>query len=528
MSQATSTLPATVKELQSLVVQLQAEKEDYKKKYLSLRKDLFGKKSEKISVAAAQDHLFNEAEKLNDEKEKSKTIKVKGHRRKRKPKRDSIPAHIERKEIRHDIENKTCTCCGKELKHIGDDLTERLNVIPERIYAEKHVYPKYRCSDAKCIRLEEGKSSEVISAPRNHFLKSAIVSATLLARIIIKKYLDSLPLYRQEGMFRRHDIQISRQSLANWVIQGYKNLEIMKEFFMEDLVTGKCILIDESVFQVLRENTASKNHKYYIWHMRASPPPSSDLGKTAPSPGYVAYYEYQPSRSTAFLEDHFKNYKGSIVSDGWSSYNVLAKKLNLGHGGCWAHARRKFYKAWDQDEDNKDAQKFIALIGDLFKLEEINEEQEHINSLKFRDKFILPVIDQIDLFMKKTEGDYPGTSYLGEAISYTKRQWVKLTYFLQDENVPIHNNETENGIRPFVVGRKNWLFAVSPKGANASALWYSLIQTAIANDLNPEKYLIYLFEHWQSTKNREQQKALMPNRVDKKVIEEFYEVYGQV
>ena len=518
MADASTALLANLQSAHQKIRLLQAEVTDYKQKYYALRRDLFGRKSEKISVSDAQNHLFNEAERLVAEaRKKTKRTKGKGHTRGKKRRRDSIPPHIERKEIRHDIADKACTDCGKELKHIGDDITERLNIIPEQIYAEKHIYPKYRCSNKKCLRVSKDQAPEIKSAPRLHFLKAAIVSASLLARIIIRKYLDALPLYRQESIFRRHDIEISRQSLANWVVQGYKQLEEMKILFREELVMSKCILIDESTFQVLNEDRAdAKNKKYYIWHMRASPPS-----------GEIAYYEYQPSRNSEFLQGYFKDYGGAILSDGLKTYDTLTAKLKLGHGGCWAHSRRYFFKALDQDPENPDLKTILDLIGSLFKLEEIKDEQRHLDALKFRQRLISPVINTIKSFLKEKEAEYPQSTLMGKGISYTQAQWPKLTYFLKNKHLPIHNNDTENGIRPFVIGRKNWLFAVSIMGADASALWYSLIQTAIANGLNPEKYLVYLFEMWPLAKTTEEKRALMPNRVLQTKVDSFYEGYGQ-
>lgn len=519
-------LPNTVEELQAAFLDLhnnfekeKTQKEDYKKKYEDLRRQMFARKSERLKLPEVdQGRLFNEAE--QDVPEIGQTTIVKSHRRKKKQskaRKPTIPEGLPEKEFRHDLpaDRQACPCCEKTMQSIGEDTTRELHVIPEQLIVHKHIYPKYACSQCK-------DDATVISAERNRFLPGSIAGSGLLSYIIQRKYQFGLPLYRISSMFKAIEVDISRQSMSNWIISAAKRLTPLYNLVKAELKNSNCLYIDETPLQVLKEPGRPNSTKSYMWHMRASP------GKNP-----VCYFEYTPGRSAKFLGDWLNDYKGTILTDGWKSYDTLAANLGLAHAGCWAHVRRYFFKTREEDPQNEDATHLLYLIRNLFRLEEAYNRINASNTfrLKNRQRFSAPVVTQIDIYISEIEGKYPPKSRMGESIQYLKGQWEKMVLFLEKPEVKIHNNDVENGIRPFVIGRKNWLFSGCPAGAHASSLFYSLIETSKANGLNPYDYLAFLFEKFpaiQKSGNREELIGLLPQNITRADLSEFFAEYGQV
>ncbi|MES0492066.1 MAG: IS66 family transposase [Leptospirales bacterium] len=528
-------LPNTVGELQEVIQKIHTEfakslekekslndnllleKEDYKKKYEDIRRLMFARKSESLKLSdEGQGRLFNEAEQVAPEA--GKTSVVKSHRRKKKQPKErkaTIPEGLPEKEFRHDIpeDQKACPCCEDPMQNIGEDTARELHVIPEKLIVHKHVYPKYACSECK-------DDSTVVSAGRNRLLPGSIVGSGLLSYIIQRKYQFGLPLYRINSMFKTIGVDISRQNMSNWIISAAEKLKPLYKTLKEELKKGSCLYIDETTLQVLKEPGRPNTTKSYMWHMRAS------LDKNP-----VCYFEYTEGRSTKFLDDWLRDYEGTILTDGWKSYDTLAASASLDHAGCWAHARRYFFKTSKEDPLNKDVVHVLKLIQKLFRLEKAYDKFNKPNDLRLKNRrrFSAPVINQIDLFISEIESKYPPKSRMGESIKYTKNQWIKLILFLEKPEVKIHNNDVENGIRPFVIGRKNWLFSGCPAGARASSLFYSLIETAKANGLNPYDYLTYLFEKFPLTYKEsgvEKLSDLLPQNVTAADLSDFFAEYG--
>ncbi|MHC4780271.1 MAG: IS66 family transposase [Planctomycetota bacterium] len=512
-------LPNDVEKLKEIIQKEKSEKEFYKKEYEDLRRQIFARKSERLKLPVEeQDRLFNEAEEAFTKPEQS--VAVKSHRRKKKlakKRKPVIPEGLPEKVIQHELTDKEreCSCCEEPMEKIGEDTARELHVIPEQLIVHKHIYPKYACSKCK-------EDSTIASPERNRFLAGSIAGSGLLSYVIQRKYQFGLPLYRIDAMFKAIEVDISRQSMSNWIISAAKKLAPIYKILKNDLKKGQCIYIDETPVQVLNEKDRPNTTKSFMWHMRAS----FDQKE-------VCYFEYRQGRSANFLQNWLRDYKGSILTDGWKSYDTLVTAIGVDHAGCWTHARRYFYKTAQEDKDNKDAAHLLHLIGKLFRLEAACERVKNDNEfrLKNRRRFSAPIIKQIEKYIYEIESKYPPKSRMGESIQYTKNQWSKLILFLKKPTVKIHNNDVENGIRPFVIGRKNWLFSGCPEGAHASSLFYSLVETAKANGLNPYDYLTYLFEKFpaaQKSGEFEQLTALLPYHVTTKELSGFFGEYGQI
>jgi hypothetical protein len=271
--------------------------------------------------------------------------------------------------------------------------------------------------------------------------------------------------------------------------------------------------IDETSVQVMNEKNRKNTTKSYMWVFR---------GGTADNP--VILFRYNPTRRGDFVNDLFSSYEGVIQTDGYQGYNALGEKEKIVHAGCWAHVRRKFVDAKGNSKgDNSFAHSIISMIKKLYDVEtEIREKKYNGEEiLKLRNKESRPVVKKIGDMLEKNRHSIAPKSLTGKAISYAVDLWPRLSVYLDNPIIPIDNNLVENAIRPFTVGRKNWLFSGSPRGAEASAGIYSIIETAKANSLEPYWYMRYLFEKLPACKSDDEIRLIMPNRIDPQIIEDF-------
>jgi transposase len=466
-----------------------------------LQKLVFGKKSEKLTpVDELQGRLFNEAETssgeaLDDsndsdktetaEKADADTTIVKQHTR-AKAGRKPIPADIPRKEIVHDIsdEEKKCACCGKERPSIGSEATEELEYEPAKIYVNKHIYPKY--GPCTCDKSFEQEKPEVISAPaRKRMLPGSIAGEGLLAFIFTSKFCDAIPFYRQSKMIGRIDVDISRATMCNWQISAVEKMELFFDVMKETLKGGNFIRMDETTVQVLHEENRDPSSKSYMWVAIGYPSRGRPL----------VMYEYHPSRAGDIPLKFLEGFKGYLQTDGYAGYNAAVTMYELIHVGCFAHARREFYKAYDQKKKDSRAFKALSIIKKIYEIESDLREKNLENDVfvEKRRKAVTPVLDELHAFCVQTKDIVTPSSLIGEAVSYTLNEWSKLIRYLDLACMTPDNNEIERSIKSFVIGRKNWMFSNTPTGAHASAGMYSLIESAKANRLDPYLYLRFLF-----------------------------------
>lgn len=444
--------------------------------------DKFSKSSEKVNPL--QPELFEEftTEVLEEILEE---LTVPEHKRKkvgRKPIDESIP----RQEIIHDIpeEDKICAC-GCDMVKISEETSERLQVVPEKVYVEKHVRPKYACRNCEGSGDEDKPVFRVAPAPPS-LIPGSIMTGGLLSYILINKFCDYLPFYRQEKKFERFGAPISRQNMSNWTIKSYRVLKELNKLMKEKLKSGSFIQMDETTVQVHGEDGKADSSNSYIWVTKGGPPEF-----------HIALYEYDRSRSSKYIRDFVEDYSGFLQSDGYQGYDSVLKSNNqVTHVGCLAHARRKIYDAYKADKKLKQSNAVINKIQKIYSTEKklrakgLTSEQ----FLEERIKLVTPLLDDLKKWLDKKVMILRPTSHLGKAILYTLGQWDKIVQYLECPYLTPDNNAAERTVKPFVMGRKNFLFAGSTEGADAMCFYYSLIETAKLNGINPYAYLRWVFE----------------------------------
>ncbi|MGJ7462089.1 IS66 family transposase [Halomonas sp. MA07-2] len=448
----------------------------------------FGPSTEKYRIEQG-DLLINEAEVAVDEKdaaapdepatEESSAEARQPAKRRSRGGRVALPPELPRVEVVHELPEDARRCAedGTELKVIGEAISEELHVVPARVEVIRHVRRKYACPAC-----EEGV--QIAPAPAKLLPKSN-ASATLLAYVATAKYQDALPLYRQSQIFARHGAEIPRNTLARWMVQVGERLMPLVEALRQHLLQAPLIHMDETTLQVNAEAGRAASATSYMWLQRGGPPGQQ-----------VVLFDYDASRAGRVPVRLLGDYAGRLVTDGYEGYAEVVRKNGITHAGCWAHARRKFVEAQKVQPKGKTGKADWALnqIRKLYAVEKQAKGLEPEAHQALRDQKSRPLITQLRTWLDKSLTQVLPKSALGKALHYLDGQWTRLTRFLDDGLIPLDNNPAENAIRPFVVGRKNWLFSHTPSGAQASAAIYSLIETAKVNGLSPYEYLQFVFE----------------------------------
>ena len=462
----------------------------------TLRHKQFGASSEKGSVD--QINLFNEAETESDEQpDVSDKIVVPTHHRK-KQKRVSIPADIPRELIVHDLPDneKICPHDGTELKCIGEEASEQLDIIPAKITVLRHLRKKYACP---CCE------QYVVTAPKPaQPIEKSIAAPGLLAQVAVSKYCDGLPLYRQISMFKRIGVELDRGTLANWMIKLGGLVQPLINRLQEIACEQSVLHMDETPLQVLNEPDKTAQSKSYMWVIAATQAST-----------HIVLYHYSASRSGETPKHLLADFNGALMVDGYEGYSAVCGSNNLSRLGCWAHARRKFIDVQRQQPKAKagKSDQALAFIQKLYRYEQLAKGKTADERHAIRQTQSKPEIDKLKKWLEKARGNTPPKTALGKAITYLHNQWGRLTGYTENGAWPIDNNRAENAIRPFVIGRKNWLFANSQAGAHASANLYSLIETAKANNVEPYEYLKQIFTLLPQAKSLENIDALLPQCV---------------
>ena len=472
---------------------------EYQAKYLLIKEqyDLliykrFMRSAEQLQADKNQPLLFTEkAAKAEEAKEKDtvELIEIKSYKRNKKG-RKAIDPGIERIERIIDISESEKTCaCGEKLTKIGEESSEKLIFIPAKIYVDKAIRPKYACRACEGTE-DEDKPTVKIAPVEPSIIPRSIVSPSLLATIIIQKYEYHLPFYRQEKLFMQIGVRISRQDMCNWQQKGYKALEPLYDIFKETVKSGPVIRMDETTVQVVYEAGRSYTQESYMWLARGGPP-----GKP------VVLYEYRETRAGKHAKELLEGFSGYLQTDGYEGYDLAVKDMpGIIHVGCFAHARRRFFEAAQIAEQGGTAKEGIEYIRRLYeienKLREEKEEQGQTDEefLAKRKERAKPVLADFKTWLLNNVDIVPPSCLLGKAVGYSIRQWDKLIRYLESPYLTPDNNASENAIRPFVLGRKNWLFNQTADGAESSCGMYSLIETAKQNGLVPMRYLMALFE----------------------------------
>jgi transposase len=466
-----------------------------------LKAQLFGRSSEKTphaEVSPDQRWLFNEAEALAPAVQLApERILIPAHSRQKRG-RKPLSADLQRVEVLHDLADheKVCAKDGTALERIGEEISEQLDYQPAQVRVIRHIRPKYSCP---CCR----QGVQIAPTPAALFPKS-LATPALLAHIVTAKFVDGLPLYRQEAQFDRLGVSLGRATMAGWMIRlGGTHLVPLINLLNEQMLEQPLIHSDETSLQVLHSEKAP-TADHWMW-VRVSGPPGRR----------IVLFDYDPSRGGTVPKRLLQGYEGILLTDGYEPYAIVAAELKLVHAGCMAHARRKFDQARKATPgDSSHAKSALDFIRELYLIEHTLWDREKPltpeQRVAIRQARSAPLMERFHNWLEALSPQVLPESRLGKAVHYTLGQWPKLTTFLSHGEVPIDNNRCENAIRPFVLGRKGWLFSDTVHGAVASANLYSLVETAKANGVEPHAYLSRLFERLAHLTTVEDYEAMLP------------------
>lgn len=455
----------------------------------------FGKSSE---VSPGQGELFDESTTDSEEQVEADTQTVSYTRT--KPKRKPLPKDLPRDTVVLDIpeSDKVCACCQGELHCIGEDCSEKLDFIPAQLKVIETVRPKYACRE--CEKTDTQNVIQQVAMPPS-IIPRGIATPSLLSQVITGKFQYSLPLYRQEAMFKQYGIELSRRTMSDWMQKCADALLPLYDRLHKKLLEQPVIQADETTLNVIKEARAN----CYMWvYCTGKDTPD----KHSPIPNIVLY-DFQPTRSGQCAVNFLQGFDGYLNVDGYQAYASTHATL----AGCWAHARRKFIEAEKAMPKGKAGKATLAIsqINKLYAVERLASQTDNAEGvLNIRQDQAPTILTQHKSWLEKSITQVPPSSIIGKAIQYNLNQWEKLTVYLTDGRINIDNNRAERAIKPFVIGRKNWLFANTGNGARSSAVLYSIIETAKANGLIPYDYLVKLFEELPNRKEGDDLEDLLP------------------
>jgi transposase len=482
----------------------------------------FGRSSEQSNVASNQGDLFTEPDDLVPEENgetRDDIVTVAAHT-KRKPGRKPIDPKHPRFERVIDIpdEDKQCAC-GHELVRIGEDVSERVQVIPEQIWVDRVVRPRYACHHCEGSG-DESKPAVRVAPVEPTIVPKGIATPSLIAFILVNKFVDHLPFYRQEKRFERIGITISRQDMSNWTIRTAQVLQPLIGRFRVLIRGGPVVNVDDTRVQVMNEPGRADTTNSFMWLARGGPP-------DAP----VTLYRYSPTRNADYLRELLGGTSLYMQGDAYQVHELLAKEESgIIRVGCFAHARRKFHEAAQGSKKAGAAHEGMKYIAQLYRVEtELRADNpDDAAFAEARRERVQPILEKFHRWLMRKQETVVPSSLLGKAVNYTLDEWIALIRYLDHPALTPDNNAAENAIRPFVLGRKNWLFSGSPNGADASCTIYSLIETAKRNGLNPFSYLYYILSEAPRIKNTDDWDRLLPGNLTQETISDAYPVPGRI
>lgn len=517
-------LAATTVELKTLGGELRVvrtERDLLKEQLNRFKRKLFDARSEAAASVQQKDMFFNEAEaegakaqpaaeETGDDKAGDDQVEVPAHKRTKRGRKPLDPA-LPREVVRHELPEyeRVCPHDGSALTEIGVEVSEQLDIVPQQVRVLRHERVKYACP---CC---DGAIKLAARPPQ--VIPKGLLSEAAHAWVITAKYLDGLPLYRQAALLGRFGgTDWSRNTLAAGVVKVGMAVQPLVNLLRDEMLAAPIVYGDETELQVLKEPGRKAQAKSYLWAQMTE---ASGEDGTGPP---IRLFAYSPSRSTETARTLYAGMRrGSVLmSDGYKPYEAIAQEHRLVHLGCWAHARRGFHEALqalpkDKRGPEQLPARFIELIGRMYHVDaEARRAGVEPDALRHRrQEHTAPVLAEIETLLTTNLHAVLPSSLLGKALHYLASQWPKLVRFVDDGHYPLDNNACENAIRPFVVGRRNWLFADTVAGANASANLYSLLQTCQVNGIDGYRYLKALLVALPSAKTAEDFEALLPWRI---------------
>lgn len=504
-------LKALIREQAKVITMMEAKLSWSEEKLRAWELRYFGRKSEKSTPSEEkQNRLFDEAEGNADNSGCAviEKIVVPAHERKkkgRKPKVDSLPVQ----EVVHELDEaeRACPCCGQARPQIGEERTSEYDLVPAHLVKIVHVRKKY--GPCSCARFEEGTAPRVIAAAGPaKIVKGSDFTNRTIAFFLTGKYADAIPFFRMTKLLDRAGLVVSRATLCNLACSVGRSLADLIEAMNRDIVRSPVMVMDETTVQVLKSGESPPG-KSYMWVA---------VGYREGKP--IKRFAYHHGREGSFADTLLSGFTGYLQTDGYSGYTHLKAKREIIQVGCFAHIRRKFVEAWEVAGKQGKAKEAIDLIATIYRIE---EEQRGALSKKLidEDAFLArrkaeleKAFDQLRSWLLKRSFDVAPQSKLGQAVSYAQSQFDVAIRFAEHPLLRPDTNLVENAIRPFVIGRKNWLFSGSPRGAHTSAGLYSLIETAKANGHEPFAYLCHLFDRLPLCATQAEREALLPYILD--------------
>lgn len=474
--------------LEQEVARLSALVSWYEEQFRLKKKQEFGRSSEKSPSGQLELELFNEAENLVDSCQETVDIDTTDPSEKEKKPRErrlTFSADLPIESVTYSLppEEQACLDCGHMMHLMKKDIRRELVVIPARVKVVEHEREVYACRHCD----QEGIRTPIVSAPMpNPVLPKSMASPSILAFLICQKYLFGLPLYRLEEVFQQAGAPVSRQTLSNWLLQvSEKWILPLYERMHDLLLSADRLHADETGVQVLREKGRSPSSSSYMW-----------LYRTGQYEKPCVLYEYQPSRASDHPVHFLKGFQGTLHVDGYPGYQKLEGVLL---SGCWAHLRRKFNETSHAIPKKSERRRTLTdealrRIGEIYGIESTLKTCTPDERLQIRKEKSAPLVEAFFSWVKTVRTQVLPKSKLGEALTYAVNQEAKLWSPFRDGHLEIDNNRAERSIKPFVIGRKNWLFSNTPRGATASARFYSLVITAKENQLHVPNYLTYVLQ----------------------------------
>lgn len=480
-------LPSGDAILHQIIINLWSVNESLREQLALLRAKQFGKSSEKL------DRQISELELRIEENESlvapimvnadADISEAEGDESgKRHPRRMKLPDNLSRTDVVLAPDPVCPSCGGEEFRKISDDISEALEYVPCSFKVNRYIRPRCACINCEAI-VQAYTSSRAIDKGK--------AESGLLAHILVQKYCNHLPLYRQSQMYEREGIELSRSTMASWVGQCSKLLEPLIEELKKSIFTADHIHGDDTTVKVLAPGLG-KTKTGRLWTYVRDGRPHGDTT----TPPAVCYF-YSPDRKGERPREHLKDYKGVLHADAYSGYDELYVKKgkdksevsSIREAACWAHTRRKFYEVVVANDKASIANAILEKISEIYSIESKIKGFAPGERLKHRQEKSKELVQNLFLSFKKYYGQLPKKSSTGKAIAYAMNNQAALMRFLEDGMIEIDNNAAERAMRSIAVGRKNWLFAGSDNGGRSAAAIYSLIETAKLNNINPWKYL---------------------------------------
>jgi transposase len=479
---ATENLPQNVTALHQLVIGLRATVkhhecmiEKLKLQVARLRRMQFGRSSEKLSAQIEQLELL--IEELETPSPAPAPPAAPAHARTtRRPARRPLPAHLPREPVIHPA---ACACpsCGGGLRRIGEDVSEVLDYVPAHWKVIRHIRPKLACDACNAI----------VQAPApSRPIDRGLAGPGLLAHVLVSKYCDHLPLYRQSEIYAREGVELERSTLADWVGQSAALLAPLVDRIAAHVLAAAKLHADDTPVPVLSPGRGRTKTGRLWTYVRDDRPAGSEVPP-------AVLFRYSPDRKGEHPQAHLKKFRGTLQADGYAGFHHLYEGVHVREAACWAHVRRKFFEI-HQAHDSPIAKEALDRIGALYAVEDEIKGQPPEARRAQRQARAGPLLGVFRQWLHATASTLSSKSDLAGAIRYATSRWSALTRYRDDGSLEIDNNAAERALRAVALGRKNYLFCGSDDGGKRAAALYSLIGTAKLNDLDPEAYLRHVLE----------------------------------